>query len=264
MSFPLNILQDQYATTDELFIALGDLGYVGSINDRVYEYLRDAGFSGSINDCLLSHFNISFTDPTDLTDLVGWWDASDASTFDLDGVNINRWNDKSGNGIDWYDDPTRPTKGTDFVTFAGGQGLYHPNTVTAYAGQRADWFAGIVTTDTGGILWTNRLDNNKFFPIWSASTSTTLGGSLSVGPAFKVLVDGVEYTQRDTLRDAISDGLPHVLEVQDAGFDDWVRIGMCNRVGQEFEGDMYQMVAAQNLLEADRESIRTFIQNKMP
>ena len=40
-----------------------------------------------------------FTDPTDLPNLVGWWDAADASTFTYSsGVVVSQWADKSGTG----------------------------------------------------------------------------------------------------------------------------------------------------------------------
>lgn len=45
-------------------------------------------------------FAAGFTDPSDLDDLEGWWDASDSGTIADTGGSVTQWNDKSINGYD--------------------------------------------------------------------------------------------------------------------------------------------------------------------
>lgn len=53
--------------------------------------------------------------PTDLANLEFWYDAQDASTFTLDGSDVDQWDDKSINGFDLAQGTTanKPTKTTD-------------------------------------------------------------------------------------------------------------------------------------------------------
>ena len=60
--------------------------------------------------------------PIDISGLVGWWDASDASTITLNGSNVSAWADKSGHNM----------------TISQGSSTYQPEYITsAHNGKNA-------------------------------------------------------------------------------------------------------------------------------
>ena len=66
--------------------------------------------------------------PTEISDMKGWWDASDSTTITKDASNIvSQWNDKSGNGYNMVTNGANPTLGTqnglDVIDFAGSKSL---------------------------------------------------------------------------------------------------------------------------------------------
>jgi hypothetical protein len=93
-----------------------------------------------------------FTDPTDLPNLVYWYDATDASTFTFSsGVIVSQWNDKSGNAYHM----TPPGTGPNRVTVASYLAVYFDAKPLSYVG------SNVVSGTTLTVSTVHRLDGTS-------------------------------------------------------------------------------------------------------
>jgi len=88
---------------------------------------------------------LAITDPTDIANLLMWYDADDASTFTFyTGADVSTWADKSGNGFTLVtnDSNNRPTRvsaelnGRAVVRAldrSEGRGMYYPSAQTGFS-----------------------------------------------------------------------------------------------------------------------------------
>ena len=107
--------------------------------------------------------------PTDLANLIGWWDASDASTFTFSsGAEVSQWRDKSGNARHFAqatagNQPTRAVvtqNGLPGVTFATSDFMDVDATTDAIDVSPWTVFAVVkhnTAVDTDGRILTSRI-----------------------------------------------------------------------------------------------------------
>lgn len=139
--------------------------------------------------------------PTDVSGLVGWWDASDTDTLttDVDGY-VSQWDDKGPNGVDLTEGTgtaqprsgTRTIGGVNALYFDGGDQLSNTTTFDLSGTNTCTMFAVVEvdSTPAQGIIctsWAAGLDYNdpvaiRFMQVYDASDFATFynnGSSLA-------------------------------------------------------------------------------------